>query len=147
MAQWTLLKRFEPSNSYHGSMDACEKVLTVVILIMAQWTLLKRSKPSNSCARRNETMFVNHCIVPNYNIIQVFQTEGMRGFYKGFPLFAMGIFFGQVYITAFEYTKHRCSHLNPFLQVPIPLKTNVVLYTRLPTFTCSGTDMTDISEG
>jgi len=47
---------------------------------------------------------------------KILKVEGIRGFYKGFPLFALGIFFGQVYITAFEFTKSKCSNMNPLLQ-------------------------------
>lgn len=51
---------------------------------------------------------------------KVYKAEGLRGFYRGFHVFAWGVLFGQAYITTYEYTKHHCSHLNPFLQGLIP---------------------------
>ena len=50
---------------------------------------------------------------------QVFKSEGILGFYRGFPVFAMGVLFGQAYITTYEYTKHKCSDMNLIMQVYI----------------------------
>lgn len=52
--------------------------------------------------------------------IKVFKSEGILGFYRGFPIFALGVFFGQVYITTYEYAKHRCNHLNVVMQGLLP---------------------------
>lgn len=51
---------------------------------------------------------------------KVLKTEGPRGFYKGFPVFAIGVLVGQVYITAYELSKSYCSHLHPLLQGLVP---------------------------
>lgn len=52
--------------------------------------------------------------------LKVFKSEGILGFYRGFPVFAMGVLFGQAYITTYEYTKHRCSHMNLVMQGLLP---------------------------
>jgi len=52
--------------------------------------------------------------------LKVFKSEGILGFYRGFPVFAMGVLFGQAYITTYEYTKHKCSHMNLVMQGLLP---------------------------
>lgn len=47
---------------------------------------------------------------------KIYRSEGFTGFYKGFSLFALSIIWGQVYITFFEYTKHRCKRFSPLVQ-------------------------------
>jgi len=52
--------------------------------------------------------------------IKVLRSEGILGFYRGFPVFALGVLFGQAYITTYEYTKHKCSHMNLVMQGLLP---------------------------
>lgn len=52
--------------------------------------------------------------------VKVWKTEGFLGFYRGFSVFALGVVFGQAYITTYEYTKHKCSHMNLVLQGLLP---------------------------
>lgn len=52
--------------------------------------------------------------------LKVFRSEGLLGFYRGFHIFALGVLFGQAYITTYEYSKHKCSHMNVVLQGLLP---------------------------
>jgi len=52
--------------------------------------------------------------------LKVFKSEGILGFYRGFPVFALGVLFGQAYITTYEYTKHHCSDMNLIMQGLLP---------------------------
>ena len=47
---------------------------------------------------------------------KVFKSEGIAGFYRGFHIYAMKVVFGQVYITTYEYTKHKCQDMNLAMQ-------------------------------